>query len=449
MDRDSFGLWSFITKRVFRAEFSKPKDEEAAKALGGTLRETDVAIYIHIPFCTGTCTFCPYVRVPILRSELERVLEKYVNALIREMAMYSRIYKDLDLRIIDIHAGGGTPSLVPGRYWRVILENLSSLFNAECKIAIEANPEDLIDEGYVSDLIDSGVSEVSLGVQSFNPRVLKVLGRRHSVEDSIKAIENLRNAGCRYVNIDLMYMAPGQTLEEWIRDLEVASQQDVNEITCYPTLITPHSIGYKLIKEGKIPPQPSMSVFKRMIYACEDILPARGYKGVEIYGYSRREDWKYVTVNYEMEGPLLGFGCGAMGFTGGYEYVNVHFIEDYIDTTLNGKLPIAGARRVNLTERAIRYIACRLFVCRVLDKKSFKLKFGNEVHELIRGTGFDKAIPLLKMMGTIREDEEKISLTRRGLFTAHKICWAFVLNVPCRIVEEYLKNPWPLRVLIP
>jgi len=81
--------------------------------------------------------------------------------------------------------------------------------------------------------------------------MLRILGRRRNVEDSIKAIENLRNAGCKYINMDLMYMIPGQTLEEWIKDLEIDSQQDVDEITCYPTLVTSYSIGYKLIKRGK------------------------------------------------------------------------------------------------------------------------------------------------------------------------------------------------------
>ena len=449
LDRNAFGVWSFIAKRAFKATFLRPRNGEAARAICETLKETNVAVYIHIPFCTGTCIFCPYTRIPIHRSECERIIEKYVNALLREMKMYSKITKDLSLEVVDIHAGGGTPSLIPGKYWKIILEKLSELFEAEPKIAIEANPEDLRDEAYTSNLVESGVNEVSLGVQSFNPKMLKILGRRHSIEDSIKAIENLRSAGCKYINIDLMYMVPEQTLEEWIKDLETASQQDVDEITCYPTLITPHSIGYKLIKEGKIPTQPSRKVFKKMIYACEDTLPPKGFKGVEIYGYSRRVGWKYVTVNYEMEGPLLGFGCGAMGFTGGYEYINTHSVKDYIDSVLNDRLPIAGAREVALVERAIRYTACRLFVCRILNKKDFRLKFNRGFNELIGRTGFSKALRLLKITGNIEEGNERISLTRKGFFTAHQICWAFVLNVPCRIAEEYLKKPWPSKVVIP
>jgi len=297
--------------------FTRPKIDEAINSLRGSLKETEVAMCIHIPFCTGTCTFCAFVRKPIPKQELEVVVEKYVKALVEEVKMYHRIFKDHDLKIVDIHAGGGTPSLIPGKYWKVILESISEYFNAEPRIAIEASPEDLREEAKVFDLVDNGVNEVSVGVQSFNPRILKILGRRHTVNDSSVAIENLRNAGCKYINIDLMYMVPTQTINDWMLDLEIASQQKVDEITCYPTLITPYAIGYKLIKEGKIPPQPDSKTFKKMIYACEDNLPSKGFKGVEIYGYSR-SSWKYATVNYEMEGPLIGIGCGAMGFTGGF-----------------------------------------------------------------------------------------------------------------------------------
>ncbi len=449
LDRDAFGIWSLITKKAFKAEFTQSSTSETIEAIQETLREPDVALYIHIPFCTGTCIFCPYVRFPIPRSSVARLVEKYVDALVREIKMYSEIMRDLGIRIIDIHAGGGTPSLVSGKYWKRILESIAEGFDAEPQIAIEANPEDLKDEDRVFDLVDNGVVEVSLGVQSFNPGTLRYLGRRHGVEDSLKAIENLRAAGCKYINMDLMYMAPGQTLEDWIDDLEKASEQDVDEITCYPTLVTPYSTGYKLMVSGKIPEQPGMSMFKKMVYACEDILPKKGYKGLEIYGYSRIDEWKYVTVNYEMEGPLIGLGCGATGFTGGYEYQNTCSLEDYINSIRENRLPVAGARWVTREERAIRYTACRLFICRRLDKKEFKKKFGIEFGELISKTGFSKALKILRIARDLREDENQITLTRKGLFTAHKICWSFVLNVPCRIVEEFTKNPWPKKVIIP
>ncbi len=449
LTHSSLGLWDKVARRVFKSVYRREDDEVVRKSIVETLTESDVALYIHIPFCTGTCWFCPYARFPIQRSQLDEVISKYVVNLRREIRLYGELLRDLSLNVIDVHVGGGTPSLVPGRYWREIIQELTSAFDARPEVAIEANPEDLLDESRVYDLVDAGVTEFSVGFQSFHDDLLARLGRRHSASDSIKALDNLRSAGARYVNIDLMYMIPGETLEEWIEDLSKATTLKPDEITCYPTLVLENSIGYKLIKQAKIPEQPDMKTFKKMMYVAEDFLTARGYIGQEIYGYTRTRDWKYVTVNYEMEGPLLGFGAGAMSFTGGYEYQNFCSVEEYYEYISKGKLPVAFSRRVTVEERAIRYATCRLFICRSLSKRHFKDKFGREFNELIGRTGFKWFLSMLRVSGDITEDEEKISLTRKGLFTAHKITWAFVLNVPCRMVEECLKRPTPENVTIP
>jgi len=113
-----------------------------------------------------------------------------------------------------------------------------------------------------------------------------------------------------------------------------------------------------------------------MVYACEDLLPQKGFKPVEIYGYSRKEEWKYATVNYEMEGPLITFGSGATGFTGEYEYHNTYFVQHYIEFVEKGLIPIAGARRVAPKERMIRFVITRLFICRSMSCTEFEKEFG-------------------------------------------------------------------------
>lgn len=113
------------------------------------------------------------------------------------------------------------------------------------------------------------------------------------------------------------------------------------------------------------------------------------------------------------------------------------------------KHPIAGMRKVNQIERAIRWATCELFICGNLNLDRFKAKFGKKFEEIIGKTGFGKALWLLKFLGTIKSHGNNIELTEKGLFTANQLCWAFVLNVPCRISEEFLKTPWPIQVNIP
>jgi len=134
---------------------------------------------------------------------------------------------------------------------------------------------------------------------------------------------------------------------------------------------------------------------------------------------------------------------------GVFEYQNTTFIEEYFNSISQGKLPIAGARNVTEKERAIRYTVARLFICRALNKKEFNMKFKKEFYEYVGKTMFGEFLKMLKIFGHVEEKGSEIRLTRKGLLTAHKICWAFVPNVPCRMVEEFIKTPWPSRVVIP
>jgi len=374
LDRHSFGIWSLVAKRAFKATFKKPDLSIANEAIKKTLAGKDeLGVYIHIPFCKSLCTYCAYVRYPTRDA---RLISQYVEALKAEIRTYGNLLQGLNLKISHIHAGGGTPSLLDGQQFREILHTLAEHFETRPRIAIEANPDDLANEGSVFELVEHGVAEVSLGGQSSSVSSLKKLGRHHSWETSLKAVKNLRRAGVERINMDLMFMVPGQSLEEWEKDLELAAQQDLDEITVYPTLITEYCPSYKLVERGEIN-QPDKSTFRKMVYAAEDILSSKGFKPVEIYGYSRAPDWKYATVNYEMEGPLLGIGCGAMGFTGGYEYQNTCSIQEYIQAALSKRLPIAGVREVDAREHAIRSTVVRLFICRSLNLGEFKQKIGD------------------------------------------------------------------------
>lgn len=444
LDKDSFGIWSFVAKRAFKATFGRPKSLSDASFVQN-LKGEDVGIYIHVPFCTGRCSFCPYVRYIFN----EGLVQKYIDALKTEIKLYGEALKDAKVKVVDIHAGGGTPSLLNPKAFYEIIEALNENFDVsgKARFGIEVNPEDFTD-GKASEFADAGIDEVSIGVQSFFSHNLRLLGRRHRVEDSLEAIENARNAGFKLINIDMMYMLPAQTSDEWGSDVKIAAEQTVDEVTIYPTLIVPYAPAHKMLKEGKLEPQPDKGTFKRMFYKAYEILKEEGYSPVEIYGFSKSEE-KYATVNLEMEGPLLGFGAGAMGFTGCYEYQNTCSVKEYIRRISKKKYPIAGTREVDEIEWATRWVMCELFICRSLNLNRFEAKFGKKFEETIGKTGFGKALWLLKLLGAIRPRGNHIELTEKGLFTANQICWAFVLNVPCRICEEFLKTPWPIQVKIP
>jgi oxygen-independent coproporphyrinogen-3 oxidase len=444
LDQDAFGIWSFIAKRAFQGTFKKPDRDSSKESLKNSFNNrTEIGIYLHIPFCKSLCPACPYVRT-LWNKEL---VISYLEALKREIRMYGELLNASGLKVVSIHAGGGTPSLLNPSQYQDISDTLNQCFEIDKKIGfgIEANPQDITEEK-ASGLVEAGIKELSIGVQSFHKKNLKILGRINSVEDSLEAIENAREAGFKFINIDLMYMLPGQTVEDWIQDLEIAAEQDVDEITAYPLLITHYTPMYQRLKNGSLEPQPNKRAFKRMFYTTLATLKSADYKPLEIYGFGKTNE-KYATVNLEMEGPLLGFGCGAMGFTGGYEYQNTCSVREYIRSVLNGNLPIAGERNVDAKERIIRWVASRLFVCNGFDLCDFEAEFGRKFSSEMGG--FGKVLKLLKFLKIIRGDKERIELTTRGLFSANLLTWSFVLHVPCKMAGKYSETPWPPEILIP
>jgi len=444
LDQNAFGIWNFIASKAFKSTFKKPDRDSNVESLKNSFNnKAKIGVYLHIPFCKSLCPACPYVRT----LWNERLANSYLAALKNEIGMYGKLLDGLGLKVDSLHAGGGTPSLLNPSQYQEILATVNQYFEVDEKavIGMEANPQDMRG-GKTSGLIEAGITELSIGVQSFHKKNLKILGRANSVEDSLVAIKNARKAGFNFINIDLMYMLPGQTIEDWIQDLEIAVEQDVDEITTYPLLITHYTPMYQRLKNGSLEPQPDKRTFKRMFYTTFDVLESAGYKALEIYGFSKSNE-KYATVNLEMEGPLLGLGCGAVGFTGGYEYQNTCSVKEYIRSSLNGNLPIAGERNVDVKECIIRWVASRLFVCKGFDLRDFETEFGGKFNEEIGE--FGKVLKILKFLGIIRADGKCIELTRKGLFSANLLTWSFVLNVPCKMAEKYSETPWPIKVVIP
>jgi oxygen-independent coproporphyrinogen-3 oxidase len=327
------------------------------RLLSETLPEgSDVSIYIHFPFCKSLCPACPYVRYLYEKN----LVERYVEALKAEISLYGKLLEGRKLKVSDAHVGGGTPSLLSTSLYRELLEVLNSFFDlrSDLDYGIEVNPND-VNEDYLFKLRDAGINKLNIGVQSFKDSGLKLLGRIHSSKDNVKAIEDALKVDFKLVNIDLMYFLPNQGVREWIDDVERAAESGVAQVTLYPLLIVRYRPMYRLMKEGKVPEQPRKKLFSLMYGEAVRALKGRGFRPVRYYSFSRTGR-EYSTVEREMVGPLIAFGSGAMGFTGGCEYVNTCFPVEYVRAVVDGRLPIAGMRVVSVEERAVRYVQERL-----------------------------------------------------------------------------------------
>lgn len=403
--------------------------EEHAKYVRESLGGREIGIYIHIPFCKSTCMFCPYFREVIANA---RQLEDYLEALLHEIRTYGKLLEDRDLRVIELHVGGGTPSLVPPAFYRRLVEELSTYFDIRTSLAIEVNPEDFKNKQVVEEFYSAGVEEVSIGVQSFNKEVLKALGRKHTPEDSTKAVENALQAGFKWVNIDLMFLPPSikgfvemnlsDKLVAFKSDLEKAIELGVHQVTYYPTIIPMGSPGYKLVELGKLTQEGEhMGEFVKLAL---NTLSARGMHMVRIYSFSKKM-YEYATVNLEIMGPLLGFGVSAWSNTGTYQYVNIHSINKYVEAARTGRYPVTRYRTFKSTTRA-----WRLFVDQMITAGRMR----KDAYTLIGEKGFPVPIKLtlflMKLLGFAEDVGDKYELTRKGIVEAYKALIDYVIRVP-------------------
>ncbi|MEM0285182.1 MAG: radical SAM protein [Sulfolobales archaeon] len=426
-----------LLKRIPILEFYRVVDPRAHLDLVKNTIGKTIGIYVHVPFCRSTCMFCPYNRY-VLRSRDE--VEKYFRALTREVGIYGKLMEGAGLRVVEMHVGGGTPSLVSPKLYAELLRHLSQFFEVRCGLGIEVNPEDFRRYEDVEEFYSAGVDEVSIGVQSFDKRVLKSLGRKHLPEDSVNAIRNSLEAGFKWVSVDLMFLAPsingyveltlGEKIEAFRRDLEKSYELGVHQITFYPTVIPWYSPGYRLVELGRV--RQEVDSIDRFVDEAMDFAEDRGLHIARVYSISSKP-YEYATVNLEMVGPLLGFGAGAWSNTGLYQYVNLHSVSHYISAIERDALPAMYSRNMSASSRAWRLFFDQLTTARV-DEEAFR-SIG------LKGMPLKMKL-LLKVMelnSLVRRDGSTHRLTRRGIKEVYKFVTNYIIEVPIKATGLFIQ----------
>jgi oxygen-independent coproporphyrinogen-3 oxidase len=374
--------------------------------------------------------FCPYFRV-VLKSREE--LDDYLNAVLSELKLYGKVLRDLDLNVVEIHMGGGTPSLALPMFYKRLLESLSEFFNVKTSIGIEVNPEDFRDYKLVEEYYASGVSEVSIGIQSFNERVLKSLSRKHSPKDNILAIENSVKAGFKWINVDLMFLAPSikgyveMSFEEKLRafrsDLENSLELGAHQITFYPTIIPKHSPGYKLVELRKLSRE--VDFIDRFIEEALNFAEEYRLHLTRVYSLSGKP-YEYATVNLEMIGPLIGLGASAWSNTGFYQYINVHSVSEYTRLLREERVPVIYARDLSASSRVWRLFFDQLSTGVIREEvfRSLNLKIPLRLKLLVK---------LMELSGLLEKTSSGYRLTRRGIVEVYKSVVNYVVEIPVKL----------------
>jgi putative oxygen-independent coproporphyrinogen III oxidase len=263
-----------------------------------------LALYAHFPWCVQKCPYCDFNSYT-LKDELPE--ERYIDTLLRDFD--AQLPEVQGRRITSIFMGGGTPSLFsPAAIGRFIehVRSTTGLVDG-CEVTLEANPG-TIERGRFVEYRAAGVTRVSLGAQSFDPRQLKLLGRIHSADETRRAAEELHAAGLGNFNLDLMYALPGQSAFEAESDVRAALALDPAHLSQYHLTIEPGTLF-----AAAPPVQPDDEIVEDMLGRSLRVLEQAGFEQYEVSGYARAGARCAHNLNYWRFGDYLGIGAGAHG----------------------------------------------------------------------------------------------------------------------------------------
>ena len=293
--------------------------------------------YVHIPFCRRRCPYCDFSVVAPgdpHTDDLERLTERYLTALHVEIDM-EREWEAIDA----VNLGGGTPSSVGAVAIAEIVQHLDSRFGIVpgAEVSVEVNPEDITEE-LVDGLLAAGVNRVSLGVQSFDDEVLRFLGRLHTAEEAAAALELCApHFAC---GVDLIFGAPGESLDSWRRTIDSALAVFPHHLSAYGLTVETGTELWRTVRAGAAAPDPDDQADKyELVQAAAAEASLVQY---EVSNYARPGSTCRYNLSTWGQGEYLGFGLGAHGHRDGVRIRNVRSVRAYANALESGERPVLG-----------------------------------------------------------------------------------------------------------
>ncbi|MBR1659160.1 MAG: radical SAM family heme chaperone HemW [Oscillospiraceae bacterium] len=308
-----------------------------------------LGIYIHIPFCASKCGYCDFNSC----AGRDKLMPKYHNALlqhIRESApQLERYYTD------TVYFGGGTPSYYGAKRLCDLFTALkrAALVYTTAEVTVEVNP----DSARRRDLLllrSEGVNRLSIGAQSANDDILKLIGRRHSWTQVVQAVRSARAAGFGNVSLDLIYGLPSQTREDWAETLNRAMDLGPEHLSCYGLKLEPGTPMYDSYSGSPILPDDDEQA-DMYLYTCET-LERYGYRQYEISNFARPGFRSRHNLKYWLLREYMGFGAGAHSCAGGVRYSYIKGLNQYISGVQNDETILDEYEEIGLLDRAAEYI---------------------------------------------------------------------------------------------
>jgi putative oxygen-independent coproporphyrinogen III oxidase len=338
-------------------------------------------IYIHIPFCIKRCNYCDFYSTIKIGY-----IDEYLKSLDKEIEIRADYLKN---QLIEtIYFGGGTPSILEANKIEKVLKSIRRSFTIanNTEITMEVNPDDSNKE-YFEQAKSFGINRISIGVQSFDDKMLKLMGRRHNSKQAYECIESAIKADIHNISIDLIYGLPGLNIKSWNSAIKKAVELPIKHLSAYHLTYEKGTSFYKSLMEGsftKIDENDSWRQFELI----HNLASASNFEHYEISNFAKKGYYSKHNSNYWNGSFYLGLGPSAHSFNGNTRNWNYSNLNKYINSiNLNKTTNIS--EELTITDKANEYLLTGLRTNIGIDFEYYKKKFGENANKILKD-GFEK-----------------------------------------------------------
>lgn len=372
----------------------------------------DFSLYIHIPFCAKKCNYCDFNSYVALE-----LVSSYIEALRKEILLYSHIERPVK----TVYIGGGTPTILSEKDLETLIDCILRHFHIKsgAEFTVEANPGTLSRRKLLV-LKKLGVNRLSLGLQAYQDRLLRMMGRIHSAKEFEECFKMAREAGFDNINVDVIFGLPGQTVSDFMETLEYLTTFSPEHISCYSLTVEKGTIFFEMQERGLLQ-LPSEEEERAMYHKAVEYLKGQGFIHYEISNFAipgRMSRHNIACWKYE---DYLGLGAGAHSFMDGRRSYNHPSPHEYLKSLSQNMLPVGNMEYLDTKEQQAEFCFLGLRLIEGLDKQAFRRRFGKDIHET-----YDGAIRKLAVSGLLKEDEMHLKLTPKGLDLANEVFVEFL-----------------------
>jgi oxygen-independent coproporphyrinogen-3 oxidase len=374
------------------------------------------AVYIHIPFCHRICPYCDFNKV-VLKG---KPVQKYLEALRKEMEKTVTLHPPNKIK--SIFVGGGTPTTLNPAEMKYFIESIQQYFQpqeAGIEFTMEANPEK-VDSELLYVMKSGGVNRLSFGVQTFEPDLLKKLGRTHREDDVYTSLKLAREAGFENLSIDLMFGLPNQTVDMFERTLDIAFGLDIPHFSAYGLKVEEGTFFHTLYEKEKLPLPPEEDE-THMYDLLMERMEKQGYTQYEISNFARPGYQSTHNVTYWKNEEYYGLGAGAHGYVKGTRHVNAGPLNEYIERLEKDELPYVELHHVSKEEAMEEMMFMGLRMSNGISEQDFFNRYQVSLNDI-----FGQELATLLKKGLLSRDNGRYFLTKTGKFLGNEVFATFI-----------------------